>query len=129
MLLDTCALVWIATGSKNLSHPTREAIEEAESVYVSSISAFEISFIYTKGGLELPCDPERWFYEILEKHDIIEIELNGKIAIASTKLPICSSGVSPGKRKFGSEKSTSFMLLAEQMPTRVAPSSCAIFFI
>jgi PIN domain nuclease of toxin-antitoxin system len=88
MLLDTCALVWIATGSKNLSHPTREAIEEAESVYVSSISAFEISFIYTKGGLELPCDPERWFYEILEKHDIIEIELNGKIAIASTKLPL-----------------------------------------
>jgi PIN domain nuclease of toxin-antitoxin system len=88
MLLDTCALVWIATGSKNLSHPTREAIEEAESVYVSSISAFEISSIYTKGGLELPCDPERWFYEILEKHDIIEIELNGKIAIASTKLPL-----------------------------------------
>lgn len=88
MLLDTCALVWIATGSKNLSHPTREAIEEAKSVYVSSISAFEISSIYIKGRLELPCDPERWFYEILEKHDIIEIELNGKIAIASTKLPL-----------------------------------------
>ena len=88
MLLDTCALIWLAMGGGKLSAKARQAIEEAAAVYVSSISAFEISYASARGKLELPCDAERWYYEVLDNHSLTEVLLSGKIAIASTKLPM-----------------------------------------
>ncbi len=86
MLLDTCALIWLTTGSSKLSKQTKKAIDTAENVFVSSISSFEIAHKHKKGGIELPYDPERWFNAVLEHHDIIEIKIDSTIAIASTKL-------------------------------------------
>lgn len=86
MLLDTCALIWIAQGGGELTAETQKAVDDADCVYVSSISAFEIAHKYKKGGIELPCDPERWFYQVIEKHNILEIQIDGRITIASTKL-------------------------------------------
>ena len=88
MLLDTCALIWLAMGGGRLSERAKQAVEEATAVYVSSISAFEIAYASARGRLELPCDAERWYYEVLDKHSLTEILLSGKIAIASTKLPM-----------------------------------------
>jgi PIN domain nuclease of toxin-antitoxin system len=88
MLLDTCALIWLTTGDKQLSAKARRAINEAAAVYVSSISAFEIAYATAKGSLELPCDAERWYHEVLHQHSLTEILLSGKIVIASTKLPM-----------------------------------------
>jgi PIN domain nuclease of toxin-antitoxin system len=59
MLLDTCALIWLAMGGGQLSAKARQAIKEAATVYVSSISAFEIAYASARGRLELPCDAER----------------------------------------------------------------------
>ncbi len=86
LLLDTCALIWLSSGGGELSQNALNSIENAKNVFVSSISAFEISFKYKIGGIELPCDPERWYSEVLENHDLIEIPINGQIAIVSTKL-------------------------------------------
>ena len=88
MLLDTCALIWLAMGGGRVSKKARQAIDEAAAVYVSSISAFEIAYASEKGRLDLPCDPERWYFEVLEQHNLNEVLLSGKIAIASTKLPM-----------------------------------------
>ena len=88
MLLDTCALIWLAIGGGSLSDRAKQAIEEAAAVYVSSISAFEIAYASLRGKLELPCDAERWYHEVLNKHNLTEIPLSGKIAISSTKLPM-----------------------------------------
>ena len=88
MLLDTCALIWLAMGGGRLSTKARQAIDEAAAVHVSSISAFEIAYASERGRLELPCDPERWYFEVLEKHSLTEVFLSGKIAIAATKLPM-----------------------------------------
>lgn len=87
MLLDTCALIWLAMGGGSLSERAKQAIEEAAAVYVSSISAFEVAYASARGRLELPCDAERWYYEVLDQHNLTEVLLSGKIAIASTKLP------------------------------------------
>ena len=87
MLLDTCALIWLAIGGGPLSSETLQAIEKAETVSVSSISSFEIAHAYKKGKLDLPCDPQKWFQDVLSHHDISEIKLDSKIAVASTKLP------------------------------------------
>jgi PIN domain nuclease of toxin-antitoxin system len=75
-------------GGGRLSERAKLAIGEASAVYVSSISAFEIAYASARGRLELPCDAERWYYEVLDKHSLTEILLSGKIAIASTKLPM-----------------------------------------
>lgn len=88
MLLDTCALIWLAMGGGQLSAKARQMIDEAAAVYVSSISAFEIAYASGRSRLDLPCDPERWYSEVLDKHSLTEVLLSGKIAIASTKLPM-----------------------------------------
>ncbi len=88
MLLDTCTLIWLAMGGGQLSERAKQAIEEATAVYVSSISAFEIAYASSRGRLELPCDSERWYDEVLNEHNLTEILLSGKIAIASTRLPM-----------------------------------------
>ena len=88
MLLDTCALIWLAMGDGQLSAKAKRAIDAAAAVYVSSISAFEISYASARGRIDLPCDAELWYYEVLNNHSLTEVLLSGKIAIASTKLPM-----------------------------------------
>ena len=41
MILDTCALIWLASGSDQLSKAALAAIDAADLVYVSAITAFE----------------------------------------------------------------------------------------
>lgn len=43
MLLETCALLWLAQGGGQLSSETLEALAAAPFVFVSAISGFEIS--------------------------------------------------------------------------------------
>ena len=88
MLLDTCAMIWLAMGGGSLSERAKQEIEEAPAVYVSSISAFEIAYASAKGRLELPCEAERWYFEVIDKHSLTEVLLSSEIAIASTKLPM-----------------------------------------
>ena len=40
MILDTCALLWLACGSKKLSRSTLKEINGSSAVYVSAISGF-----------------------------------------------------------------------------------------
>ena len=75
-------------GGGQLSAKARQAIDEAAAVYVSSISAFEIAYASVRGRIDLPCDPGRWYNDVLDKHSLAEIRFSGKIAIASTKLPM-----------------------------------------
>ncbi len=91
LLLDTCALIWLSLGGGKLTKQALRLIDDAQMVSISTISAFEISHKYAKGGIELPCDPERWFYEVLKFHDIAEIAVDSQIAISSTKLPFIHS--------------------------------------
>jgi len=43
LLLDTCALIWLGFGDESLSMLAKMRIEEAEVVYVSPVSLWEIS--------------------------------------------------------------------------------------
>ncbi len=70
-----------------MTKDTLQLVDNAQIVFVSSISAFEIAHKYAKGGIGLPCDPDKWYIEVLEFHDLTEIPVDSKIAISSTKLP------------------------------------------
>ena len=87
ILLDTCALLWLATGHKNLSDSAKKRINQAGLVGVSSISAWEIGLKTTRGELELPEEPEAWFDQILVHHDLRVYEITTGVAFQANRLP------------------------------------------
>ena len=87
LLLDTCALLWLAQGGGSLTATTIARIDEANEVVVSAISAFEIGLKAERGLLELPLPAERWFAEVCSTHRLREIPLNGSLAAQACRLP------------------------------------------
>ena len=87
MLLDTCALLWLAEGSEHLSPEARERIESAPVIYVSAISAFEIGLKCKSGKLRLPLPAAEWFQSVAEHHSLAVLPLDWNICIAATDLP------------------------------------------
>jgi len=70
LILDTCALIWLTTGDKMLSPEAVEAIEAAPLVYVSPISAWEISHKVARKKIRWPLPPQEWFFNAVEKHSL-----------------------------------------------------------
>ena len=87
MILDTCALLWLAEGGEELSLEARERIEAAPAVYVSAISAFEIGLKCRSGKLKLPMPAAEWFESIVDHHRLGVLPLDWSVCIASTELP------------------------------------------
>ena len=91
MLLDTCALLWLAQGGGSLSPEVCKQINDEAVVYVSAISGFEIGIKHKKSKLSLPAGPADWFKVIVEHHDLTILPLNLEICIRSTQLPAIHS--------------------------------------
>ena len=87
LLLDTCALIWLANKSDSLYVVARLQIEEADEVFVSAASAWEIALKHSKGKLKLPCDPIIWFDHALEVFGIKILPIDYKLLMRSTQLP------------------------------------------
>lgn len=87
LVLDTCALIWLATGADELSSTTREAIDRADTVSVSPISAWEISLKVARSALELPQPPREWFGRAVEQHRLALAPLSVEVVVAANELP------------------------------------------
>ncbi|HEX9597487.1 MAG TPA: type II toxin-antitoxin system VapC family toxin [Anaerolineales bacterium] len=87
VILDTCALLWLAQGGGQLSQAALQRIAAAAVVYVSAISGFEIGIKVRKNKLKLPAEPAEWFAVVLEHHDIEVLPLTLEICLRSTALP------------------------------------------
>ena len=88
ILLDTCALLWLAAYDDHLSATARESIRaSAGGLFVSAISALEIGIKVRKGKLRLPQRADRWFPQALAAHGVTELPVTSAIALASAALP------------------------------------------
>jgi len=87
MLLDTCALLWLAYDQTRFSAGTLKKIDEAPIVFITSVSGFEIGLKYKAGKLKLPVPPREWISAILRHHDLGIIDLDIEISIKATELP------------------------------------------
>jgi PIN domain nuclease of toxin-antitoxin system len=87
MILDTCALLWLASGSKKLSRSALKEINEAPAVYVSTINGFEIAIKAAKGKLKLPNSPQEWFEKAVEHHGLTVLPLELDVCITAAGLP------------------------------------------
>lgn len=87
LILDTCALVWLATGSDRLTPTLQDAINAAQVVYVSPISAWEINLKVAQGTIELPLPPLEWFNRALEVHHLTLGVLSPDVLVRANELP------------------------------------------
>ena len=89
MILDTCALLWLAekSATSKISLTTLELINNSPLVYVSAISGFEIGIKVGAGKLILPVSPAKWFDSVLSFHHLELIDLDLDICLKATELP------------------------------------------
>jgi PIN domain nuclease of toxin-antitoxin system len=69
LLLDTCAVLWIANDqpiAKEARDAVVRALEAEEPVFVSPITAWEIGLLAARGRISLRMSPEKWFERMLE---------------------------------------------------------------
>src|SRR5438034_11238212 len=87
MILDTCALLWLAAGSKKLRKSVLKQIDQTPAVYVSAISGFEISLKAARGKLELPNPTREWLEKVVAHHGLTLLSLELDVCIAAAELP------------------------------------------
>lgn len=87
VLLDTCALLWLASDDRRLSREARKRIASASVAYVSVMSAFEIALKSRRGKLKLPASPDDWFATVLDHHGLTALPLDVADALRAPQLP------------------------------------------
>jgi PIN domain nuclease of toxin-antitoxin system len=90
LLLDTCAVIWLANGdavSDEASITLRQSRESGEPIYVSPITAWELGLLAARGRLNLLMAPERWFERLLEAPGVKLSDMPPRVLIESSFLP------------------------------------------
>jgi PIN domain nuclease of toxin-antitoxin system len=88
LLLDTCTALWAALGAPELSSRARELFEDPDQdVYLSAVSAWEVSLKYALGKLPLPRPPDLLFPELRERGGIQSLPLDEAAALQLFRLP------------------------------------------
>ena len=89
LLLDTCALLFVANDTRISDAADQEISEAAHDgrLYVSPISAWEIGIGVSKNRLKLPLEPLDFFQRFLRLLKAQLTELSPEILIGSSHLP------------------------------------------
>lgn len=88
-LLDTHALVWLLEGNERLGQKSRDLINasaQAQSLYVSAITPWEIAMLVNKGRLSFGQEIGEWLRIALSMPGIQMVPLSIEISVASTQL-------------------------------------------
>ena len=88
ILLDTHALIWLASDPAQLSDVARAAIRaHPASLHVSVVTAWEVSLLAKRGRLKLPLRPDDYLTRAIDHHGLIELPLTRRVVQASVLLP------------------------------------------
>lgn len=88
LLLDTCTFLWITLDAAQLSARARDAFADpANSVYLSSVSAWEMALKCAIGRLPLPIAVDRFVPQQRAAHGIEVWPLTEEAALHVAKLP------------------------------------------
>ncbi len=85
LLLDTCAVLWLAQGSE-LSEEARQAIAD-RNLHVSPITAWEIANLVRKNRIALAIPPAAWFRQAVDKMEADMPQLTVDLLADSCFLP------------------------------------------
>lgn len=87
VILDTHVLLWHVSESEKLSPAAITTIGAAQTIAVSTISAWEVGMLVEKGRLSLTHDVSDWIEIAGTLPRIQWIPVDTKIALRSTRLP------------------------------------------
>ena len=87
VLLDTCAIIRLASGAGELSKAAMDEIARAPLAYVSPISLWEIALKVKSGNLVITGEPETFFKDVVENYDLTVLPLSLEVMAKSVNLP------------------------------------------
>jgi PIN domain nuclease of toxin-antitoxin system len=88
LLLDACSFLWMALGSPELSSTAREHIEDpGNDLFLSVVSAWEITVKYGLGKLRLPRPSEVLIPELRRDYGVGSLELDEEAVLHLRRLP------------------------------------------
>lgn len=88
LLLDTHALVWLASDQAQLTARGKATIRAAAGrLFMSAISSLEIALLVKRNRLDLPLPAEQFVADSLRHHGITEIPVDSSITITAAGLP------------------------------------------
>jgi PIN domain nuclease of toxin-antitoxin system len=90
LLLDTCAVIWIANGEPITSEAEeiiQEALHAGALAYVSPITAWEIGLLASRGRVRLNISPQLWFERMMAAPGIALANMSPAVLVASSFLP------------------------------------------
>ena len=90
LLLDTCAVIWVAE-DQPISEKAALALDEAHAadqfVYVSPITAWEVGLLVARGRLTTIIKPQLWFERLLHVPNVRLADMSPDLLISSSFLP------------------------------------------
>lgn len=90
LLLDTCAVIWIAE-DESIAPAAANALNAAHAAgvaaYISPITAWEVGLLVARERLKLLITPERWFERLLGLPNVQLADMRPDVLIASSFLP------------------------------------------
>jgi len=88
MILDTCALLFLASGDARLSRTARDRLAAEPTRWFCAISSFEIALKVRQGKLDLPLAPLQWLREVEGRYGLTEVPLDSALCAAAAELPL-----------------------------------------
>ena len=88
LLIDTCALLWLASSPERITADVRRQIAESETRYVSSMTFWEIIFKHQIGKLKLGLDPVVWLERVEKKFALTVVGVSHKMMVNAALLPL-----------------------------------------
>jgi PIN domain nuclease of toxin-antitoxin system len=87
LLVDTCTLLWLARGDRQIPSRVRSAIASDADVWVSAASAWEIAIKHARGRLPLPVAVGQFVRDIRERYQFSSLPIDEESALLVAKLP------------------------------------------
>jgi len=88
-LLDTHTYLWLNMGSAELSETVKQLIANpGNNIFVSAVTAWEISIKYAKGRLVLPEEPDSYIPNRLDLHKFNVLPIQISHTLETGKLPL-----------------------------------------
>jgi PIN domain nuclease of toxin-antitoxin system len=83
IVLDTHAWLWWLAQPAKLSRAARRAIDEAETIAISAISAWEVAMLVRRGRISLDRDVATWVRQALAPARVTSSGVTAEIAVSA----------------------------------------------
>lgn len=83
IVLDTHAWIWWLAQPRKLSQAARRAIDEAETIGISTLSAWELAMLVRRGRISLDREVATWVAQALAPARVTALAPGAEVAVAA----------------------------------------------